>query len=188
MHGQPARPWLHPTVLGTLLLAPASTLVIALPPIMQPLQASVVERGGQLLVAALGIACTACFARSFCVGLTYLLVRNNLKRKRLARRLQLPPLTVLDQTNAHSMGIGFVFLTCGILCALARSALSTHTAPIGSSTLLVVGVIWLWYATALQLRVVGRGRGRRAAFFSIIGFGGLLASALGLALEPLSLA
>ena len=188
MSGQLARPWLRPTVMSGLLLALSSALITALLPFVQPLPVSVAERVGQLLVAGLGLACIAAFARSFFLGFTYLLVRYNLKRKRLGSRLRLPPLTVLDQTNAHSMLFGFVCLNCGILCVLARGSFSTHPAWPASPTLLVVGIIWLWYATALQLRVVGRGRGRRGALFSIVGFSGILTSALGLVLDPAGIA
>ncbi len=119
------------------------------------------------------------FAFAFAVGVLYLWARSRLKAKRLDALGRLPSLEVLDRLQFRAMLFGFVFLTLGIGAGGALAAASLTEPWAVDPKVLFALLIWFWYGCALQVRLVAGGRGRWTALFSIVGFGGLLFSILG---------
>lgn len=121
------------------------------------------------------------FLLSTVVGALYLWSRARLKRKDFAGMGRLPSLDLLDRVMFRAMLFGFVALTLGIAAggAWAVAALD-HERWAGDPKVWFTAVVWAWYALALQVRLVFGRRGRWTAWFSIVGFGGMLFSLLGL--------
>jgi ABC-type transport system involved in cytochrome c biogenesis permease subunit len=119
------------------------------------------------------------FALSFAVGVVYLWARSRLKNKRLEGLQRLPSLEVLDRIQFRAMLFGFVFLTLGIGAGGAWAAASLQEPWAVDPKVLFTLLIWFWYGLALQVRLVAGRRGRWTALFSIVGFGGLLFSLIG---------
>lgn len=120
------------------------------------------------------------FAVSSAVGVMFLWVRSRLKQKRLAGLARLPSLDVLDRFQFRSMLFGFVFLTLGIGAGGAWAAASLTDPWAFDPKIAFTLCIWAWYGLALQVRLVSGRRGRWTALFSIVGFGGLVFSLVGL--------
>ncbi len=112
---------------------------------------------------------------NFVGALMYLLQERQLKSRRPGTvYYRLPPLETLDRLTLVSLTIGFPFLTVGLALG-AVSAGKLHGSPLALDPLTLVSIImWLVYAATLSFRVVGHGRGRRAAYFAIAGFCALL--------------
>jgi len=120
---------------------------------------------------ALALIGIAAFVFNFAGALMYLLQEHQLKTKRPgAFYYRLPALETLDHLTFRTLALGFPFLTTGlVLGALwARTAWgSTFTFdPLAFLSFLA----WLIYAGTLAGRAAGGWHGRRAAYFSIIGF------------------
>lgn len=120
------------------------------------------------------------FALSSVVGTVYLWARSRLKQKRFDGMSRLPSLEVLDRIQFRAMLFGFVFLTLGIGAGGAWAAASLSEAWEIDPKVWFTLVIWVWYGAALQVRLVAGRRGRWTALFSIVGFGGMLFSLLGM--------
>lgn len=120
------------------------------------------------------------FAVSSAVGVMFLWVRARLKQKKLAGLARLPSLEVLDRFQFRAMLFGFVFLTLGIGAGGAWAAASLTDPWALDPKIIFTLCIWAWYGMALQVRLVSGRRGRWTALFSIVGFGGLLFSLVGL--------
>ena len=112
-------------------------------------------------------------AVSFSLSVLYLWVRARLKGKRLVGIGRLPSLAMLDELNQKSMALGFIALTSGIACgalwAVGGEEISLRLDLTTSSTL----AVWMWYALGLQMRLISGYRGRVAALFGVLGFGGI---------------
>jgi len=116
------------------------------------------------------------FVLSFAVGVLYLYVRGRLKQKDFRQLGRMPSLETLDRIQFRATLFGFVFLTLGIGAGGAWAA-ATMDRPWALDPIVWFTVLtWLWYGIALQVRLVAGWRGRWSALFSIVGFGGLLAT------------
>ena len=123
-------------------------------------------------LAMLGISA---FVLNFAGGLMYLLQERQLKAKRPgALYYRLPSLETLDRMTYRTLTLGFPFLTLGLFLG----ALWARTAWGGLFTFdplaIFSFVAWLVYAATLSGRAVAGWRGRRAAYFAVVGFGVLL--------------
>ena len=112
-------------------------------------------------------------AVSFSLSVLYLWVRARLKRKRLVGISRLPSLAVLDDLNQKSMGLGFIALTSGIACGALWAFGAEEGALRFDLTTWSTLAVWLWYAIGLQMRLISGYRGRLAALFGVLGFGGI---------------
>lgn len=120
---------------------------------------------------ALAMVGVAAFVFNFAGAIMYLLQERQLKTKRPgAFYYRLPSLQTLDRLTFRTLALGFPFLTTGlVLGALwARAAWgSTFTFdPLAFFS----SVAWLVYAGTLAGRAAAGWHGRRAAYFSILGF------------------
>jgi ABC-type transport system involved in cytochrome c biogenesis permease subunit len=120
----------------------------------------------------------ASFALAFVIGLTYVLLFNEIKAKHLGFfYARLPSLQVLDGMNARVVTIGWIFLTLGIAVGgLWATQIHASTDPraqamgIGDPKILVALVCWAVYSFALFARQAIGWSGRRTAWLSAIGF------------------
>jgi cytochrome c-type biogenesis protein CcsB len=127
----------------------------------------------------------AAFTVAFALGLMYFLKkrppsgRNNSAFFRL-----LPPESILDELMYQSVALGFVFLTLGIVTGSvwAHYAWGSYWSWDPKETWSLI--TWLTYAVMLHARLVRGWRGRRMAIMTIVGFGCVLFTYLGVNLLP----
>ncbi len=117
----------------------------------------------------------ALFAMAFGTGVMYLIQERQLKKKRPgAFYYRLPSLDVLDSMNYWALTIGFPLLTLGIITGSvwAQYAWGSYWQWDPKETWSLI--TWLIYAAVLHARLTVGWRGRKAAWFSIIGFAAVL--------------
>ena len=122
-----------------------------------------------IITVSVGIAV---FALAGCTGVAYLIQERQVKRKttgKLFRRL--PSLDVLDKVGYRSQASGFVMLTLALISgammtSITGSKLGFHIGGEVIATLL----LWGFYAGALQTRLFAGWRGRKGAWFAVVGF------------------
>jgi cytochrome c-type biogenesis protein CcsB len=117
---------------------------------------------------------------AFCVGVMYLIQENQIKKKKWGGFLhRLPSLKTLDDLNYLCISFGFPFLTLGIITGSiwAEYAWGSYWSWDPKETWSLI--TWFIYAALLHGRLNIGWRGRRAALFSIIGFGVVLFTFLG---------
>lgn len=122
----------------------------------------------------------AAFALAAAVGLMYLLQERQLKSKKFGSLFhRLPNIDVLDEINYRCLTIGFPLLTVGIFtgAAWAQEAWGTYWSWDPKETWSLI--TWFLYAALLHGRLTVGWRGRRAAVLSILGFGSVLFTFLG---------
>lgn len=122
-------------------------------------------------------------AVSFCVAIAYLVQERLLKAKRvggLFRRL--PPLDSLDRLNQVAIVVGFGMLSVGLFTGAVWATVNPRPdQPLWTDPAVITAAIgWGWYAFAVQSRLFAGWRGRKYAFFSIIGFALVIASFVGI--------
>jgi ABC-type transport system involved in cytochrome c biogenesis permease subunit len=120
----------------------------------------------------------ASFALACVLGVTYVLLFNEIKAKHLGFfYARLPSLQVLDAMNARVVTIGWVFLTLGIaIGGIWATQVQSSPDPraqamsVADPKILVALVSWALYSFALVARRAIGWSGRRAAWLSTIGF------------------
>jgi ABC-type uncharacterized transport system permease subunit len=124
-----------------------------------------------VVLALLGLSA---LVLNFAGAVMYILQERQLKARRPgAVYYRLPPLETLDRLTYRALTFGFPFLTAGLLLG----ALGAEGRGLTLDPLTLVSVImWAVYAITLSGRVIGTWRGRRAAYFAILGFCALLLS------------
>ena len=165
-------------VLGSLLVGPpedtAALVPVAFASIWVPLHT-------MAIYASVGM-----FALAFGSGILYLRQDRRLRSKKLpeAGGVRLPSLGVLDSVNHWGFTGGLVGLTLGIVSG-------TFVAAMGGAEGVADGVdlrpkivatlgLWMLYALGWQARYFFGWGGRKAAWFAIVGFVGLIASVVGI--------
>jgi cytochrome c-type biogenesis protein CcsB len=122
--------------------------------------------------AAFGLACLVSFV--------YLWQERQLKTHSVGRYLRrLPPLETLDAVNFRFLTWGFILLTLGILSGVLWAELSFGRLWSWEPRTIWTTIIWIIYAVLLHGRVTVGWGGRRAATLTIVGFGVLFVSFLG---------
>ncbi len=124
----------------------------------------------------------ACFALASVLGVTYVLLFNEIKAKHLGYfYARLPSLQVLDAMNGRVVTIGWIFLTMGIaIGGLWASRIATAADPrvdemsLADPKILIALLSWALYSFAVLSRRTIGWTGRRAAWLSAIGFGVIL--------------
>jgi cytochrome c-type biogenesis protein CcsB len=111
----------------------------------------------------------AAFAVSFGISILYLIRDRKEEQKETSSRW-LPSSEILDEVNYKSIIIGFPMLTLGIItgAAWANYAWGSYWSWDPKETW--AAITWLVYALYLHLRITRGWRGRRAAYFAILGF------------------
>ena len=102
-----------------------------------------------------------------------MLQRRRLKNKNLSGIQELPALDTLDRLNFRTQGFGFVALTVGIAMGFFLAMETGSGRGLNGLTFWGTVSVWCWYAIGLQTRLMGGWRGKPAAVFGVVGFGGL---------------
>ena len=120
------------------------------------------------------------FAVAFAVGIVYLIQEKRLKSKTPSEFSQsLPALEPLDRTIYRLIGWGFPILTLGIILG-ARWAYDAWGRYWGWDAKETWALItWFTYAIYLHMRMVAHWRGRKSVILSMIGFGIVLFTYIG---------
>ncbi|MBA7668634.1 Cytochrome c biogenesis protein CcsA [subsurface metagenome] len=119
-------------------------------------------------------------------GLGFIYLLKGLERGQSSRPFLrfLPDREVLDELSHHSVVIGFIFLTLGIITGSvwAYSAWGSYWSWDPKETWSLI--TWLIYASMLHSRFVRGWRGKRMAIMSIIGFASVLFTYFGVNYLP----
>jgi cytochrome c-type biogenesis protein CcsB len=112
----------------------------------------------------------AAFGVAFALSLMYLLKNLDESESNTLFSRLIPSRSVLDELSYQMVIIGFLMLTIGILTGAvwAHTAWGTYWSWDPKETWSLI--TWLVYAALLHSRMVRGWRGKRLAFFSIIGF------------------
>jgi ABC-type transport system involved in cytochrome c biogenesis permease subunit len=131
----------------------------------------------------------AAFSVSFGVAVIYLIQERFLKARRLSGLFRkLPSLDALDRLNQRAIVVGFILLSAGLFLGAAWATIRPRPEyrMWVDPQFLLAAVLWVWYAFAVQSRLFGGWRGRKSAFFAVVGFFALLVTFVGLTLASQS--
>jgi len=117
----------------------------------------------------------AAFAYSMILGLMYLHLFRELKKKRLTRVYdRLPPLELLERMNDIAMTAGFLFLTIGIVLGGILAVRFWGRVPVTDPKILLSALLWLLYVIGIFLRRGFNWSGRKLSYFGVIGFAAVI--------------
>lgn len=146
----------------------AMVLVSALETPMTPSQ----DEGfrGVLLVVHI-LLVLAGYAALFFTALSavaYLMQERRLKSKQGSALLErLPPLATLDTMLTKSLGLGFAFLTLGLIFAVMWAFLYSNQSWIGNPSITISVFTWILLLIMMFLRQSAGWRGRKAAMMAL---------------------
>jgi ABC-type transport system involved in cytochrome c biogenesis permease subunit len=127
---------------------------------------------------------TVGFAIAFVAGLMYLIQDGLLKSKRFnVLYSKLPALDFLDHLNQQSIVTGFPLLTLGIITGALSAELSRGSYLNWNPEQTGALVTWVFYFVVLMGRLTVGWRAKRAAYLTIIGFGGVILTLIGVVLK-----
>ena len=122
----------------------------------------------------------ASFALACGVGLLYLLQEHAIKTKHHGFFFKrFPALELLDTTGYACIVVGFTMLTVGLITGFVYAKSIWGSFWSWDPKEVWSGIAWLLYASLLHGRLALGWRGRKAAIMSIVGFGVLLFTFLG---------
>ncbi|MGD8702939.1 MAG: c-type cytochrome biogenesis protein CcsB [Desulfosarcina sp.] len=123
------------------------------------------------------------FAIAFCLSLMVFLRRDKQAGK-TSILSKIPDLQLLDELTHKMVMLGFMFLTLGIITGAvwANSAWGRYWGWDPKETWSLI--TWFIYATFLHARFIRGWQGRKAAALSLVGFGAVLFTYLGVNLLP----
>jgi len=165
-------------VLGAFVLPVVLVLGLGLPTGLRALVLGPSSRSVWIWIhVALALLGLAALVLNFAGAVMYVLQERQLKAKRPgAIYYRLPPLETLDRLTYRALTLGFPFLTAGLLLGVLWAGAASGRLLTPDPLALFSVVMWVVYAVTLSGRAVGIWRGRRAAYFAIIGFCALLLS------------
>jgi len=98
----------------------------------------------------------------------YLIQERRLKSKRLGTLFEkLPPLATLDNLITGSMGLGFVFLTLGVVFGVMWAFIESGTRWFGDTRVVLSFFTWFLCLVMIFLRASAGWRGRKAAMMAL---------------------
>jgi len=123
------------------------------------------------------------FAIAFCLSLMVFLRRDK-QDGRVSILSKIPDLQLLDDLTHKMVMLGFLFLTVGIITGAvwANSAWGRYWGWDPKETWSLI--TWFIYATFLHARFMRGWQGRKTAILSLVGFGAVLFTYLGVNLLP----
>jgi len=145
----------------------------------RPLAIPGIERalGGAWIWVHIGLVLLgiAAFVLNFAGALMYVLQERQLKAKRPGKLYyRLPDLETLDRLTYRTLALGFPFLTTGLILGVLWAGRAWGSVFAYDPLALLSFVAWVIYAGTLAGRAAAGWRGRRAAYFAIIGFATLV--------------
>ncbi len=97
-------------------------------------------------------------------AVAYLVQERRLKTKQASALLErLPPLATLDQMISKSLGLGFAFLTLGLLFGILWAVIYVNTNWIANPSITISVFTWVLLLITMFLRTSAGWRGRKAA-------------------------
>jgi ABC-type transport system involved in cytochrome c biogenesis permease subunit len=160
------------TTFNAFVLPVVLALGLGLPTGLRDLALEPRASSGWILVhVALVLVGLAALVLNFGSAIMYLLQERQLKARRSGSfYYRMPSLETLDRLTLMTLTAAFPFLTVGLALGFVRAGRAwgrdLATDPLAFFSL----VMWLVYAATLSGRVIGHWHGRRAAYFSIVGF------------------
>ncbi|MGA7279322.1 MAG: c-type cytochrome biogenesis protein CcsB, partial [Desulfocapsaceae bacterium] len=123
------------------------------------------------------------FAIAFCLSLMFFL-RSDKQAGRTSILSRIPSFQLLDELTHKMVMLGFLFLTLGIITGAvwANSAWGRYWGWDPKETWSLI--TWFIYATFLHARLMRGWQGKKTAVLSIVGFGAVLFTYLGVNLLP----
>ena len=120
------------------------------------------------------------FLIAFISALLFLAQERQLKRKHMGMLFhRLPPLGTLDRINFAAIGVGFGLLSLGVICGFVSSWLRFGSWWRWDPKELLTIAMWAAYLVLWIIRARASLRGRKVALLSILGFGLVLLTFLG---------
>ncbi len=114
-------------------------------------------------------------------GVLFLIQERQLKAKHMGRLFHwLPPLASLDRLNCRAIVLGFALFSGGLLCGIAGQQLTFGRWVSLDPKEGLAYLTWLGYAVLLTVRLLATLRGRKIALLSIVGFGLVLLTFVGI--------
>ncbi len=108
---------------------------------------------------------------TFVAGVMYIIQEKELKSKRpRAFYYRLPPLGTLDDMAYRTLAVGFVLFTLGLIAGSFWAFVQWGANWIVDPTIALAFLTWAIYLALVFSRLAIGWRGRKAAYFSIIGF------------------
>lgn len=127
---------------------------------------------------------TVGFAVAFAAGLMYVIQDGLLKSKQFnVLYAKLPPLDFLDHLNQLAIVTGFPLLTLGIITGALSGEVARGAYLNWNPEQIWALVTWAFYFVVLLGRVTVGWRAKRAAYLTIIGFGGVVLTLIGVVLK-----
>ncbi len=109
---------------------------------------------------------------TFVAGVMYIIQERELKSKRpRAFYYRLPPLGKLDEIGYQALAVGFVLVTLGLIAASVWAFAEWGANWIVDPTIALAFLTWAIYLAMVFSRLTIGWRGRKGAYFSIVGFG-----------------
>jgi ABC-type uncharacterized transport system permease subunit len=113
----------------------------------------------------------AALTLTFVAGVMYLIQERELKSKRpRAFYYRLPPLGALDDLAYQTLAVGFVLITLGLILGSFRAFMQWGANWLVDPTIALAFVTWAIYLAMVFSRLAIGWRGRKAAYFAIVGF------------------
>jgi ABC-type transport system involved in cytochrome c biogenesis permease subunit len=117
----------------------------------------------------------AAFVLNFAGAVMYLLQERQLKGKRQGTfYYRLPSLPTLDRLTYRTLALGFPFLTTGLILGAVWASTAWGSLFSFDPLAMLSFVAWAIYAATLAGRTAAGWHGRRAAYFSVVGFAALV--------------
>lgn len=133
---------------------------------------------------ALSMLGTVGFAVAFVAGVMYLIQDRLLKSKRFnVLYTKLPALDYLDHLNQQSIILGFPLLTLGIVTGAISAEFARGSYVSWNPEQVWALVTWLFYFVVLLGRLTVGWRAKRAAYLTVIGFGCVVLTLVGVVLK-----
>jgi cytochrome c-type biogenesis protein CcsB len=127
------------------------------------------------LHVTLALSGNAMFALAFGVGVLYLLEEYQLKRKKMGvLHTRLPSLETLDRLNYVFLVWGFPLMTLGIITGSIQARLHWGDYWSWDPRQITSAITWILYGGLLHGRITAGWRGKKAAFWTIVGFAVIL--------------
>lgn len=124
-----------------------------------------------IVLALIGIAA---FVLNFAGAIMYVLQERQLKARRPgAFYYRLPALETLDRLTYRTLALGFPFLTTSLILGALWAGRAWGSLFAFDPLSVLSLVAWIIYAATLAGRAAAGWHGRRAAYFSIVGFAAL---------------
>ena len=130
-------------------------------------------RGTWLVVhISLVLAGYAALLLTAVAAVAYLIQERRLKTKQAGRLFErLPPLATLDRMISNSLGVGFAFITLGVVFGVTWAYIESGTRWIGEARVTLSLITWILVLVMMFLRASAGWRGRKAAVLAIVVLG-----------------